>query len=91
MIDDTVVYTAVFFSVAVVFDVYRDSQVSTLMNFECRSKKMLLQTELHCILCVAGEGVADRPEPVRRGDRLAAVQLGGADVWRNHPAAGQPS
>lgn len=40
---------------------------------------------------VSGPGVAPRPEPIWRGDRLAAVQLGGADVWRPHPAAGQPS
>lgn len=36
----------------------------------------------------AGEGLAHRPEPVRRGDRLAALQLGGADVRGSRPAAG---
>ena len=57
----------------------------------------MLSCAYMCILCVCvcvcveGEGVADRSEPVRRGDRLAAFQLGGADVWRNHPAAGRPS
>lgn len=45
---------------------------------------------VYVCVCVEGEGVADRSEPVRRGDRLAAVQLGGADVWRNHAAAGRP-
>ncbi|CAI5637378.1 unnamed protein product [Oreochromis niloticus] len=36
------------------------------------------------------EGVAHRPEPIRRGDRLAAVHLGRADVWRGRRAAGRP-
>lgn len=81
---------------SVVFDVYRDSQVSTLMNFDMVSlQKCHFRAEFHlCVLCVCvtGEGVADRPEPFRRGDGLAAVQLGGADVWwRNRSAAGQPS
>lgn len=76
--------------VPVVFDVYRDSQVS---NFGCHFSKMLLadRAALTMFCAFAGESVADRPEPVRRGDRLTAVQLGGADVWRNHPAAGEPS
>lgn len=43
------------------------------------------------IVCVAGEGVADRPEPIWRGDRLTSVQLGGADIRRRAcSAAGQP-
>ncbi|TNN36107.1 Cell division cycle protein 123 [Liparis tanakae] len=43
-------------------------------------------------VCVAGEGVADRREPVRGGDGVAAVQLGGADVRRGDrpAAAGRP-
>lgn len=44
---------------------------------------------LWSVSLVSGPGLAPRPEPVWRGDRLAAVQLGGADVWRPHPAAGQ--
>lgn len=40
-------------------------------------------------LVTSGQGLAHRPEPVWRGDRLAAVRLGGADVRGNRPAAGQ--
>lgn len=41
----------------------------------------------------SGKGVAHRPEPLRRGDGLAAVQLGRADVRRSDrptAAAGEP-
>lgn len=82
----------VFFSVTDVFDVYRDSKVSTLIHLESFFPNMPLASlaVLFAFLCVAGEGAPDRPQPVWRGDRLAAVQLGRADIRRNHPAAGQP-
>uniref|UniRef100_A0A4W6F791 Translation initiation factor eIF2 assembly protein n=1 Tax=Lates calcarifer TaxID=8187 RepID=A0A4W6F791_LATCA len=77
-----------------VFDVYRDSQVSILMNSDLVSFQICpLQIVLHslCCVCFAGQSVADRLEPIRRGDRLTAVQLGGADVWwRNRPPTGGP-
>ncbi len=69
-------FIQLFFCFTVVFDVYRDSQVSTLMRFHSIFKNTnckLSSTCVFCVcvcvcVCVAGEGVADRPEPVRRGD-----------------------
>lgn len=91
-------FIQLFFCFTVVFDVYRDSQVSTLMRFQsifkntnCKPRCTYMYFVCVCA-CVAGESVADRPEPFWRGDRLAAVQLGGANIWwGNCPAAGQPS
>ena len=72
-------------SVVVVFDVYRDSQVgSPFASMEAKGGTGWSGS------LGSGKGVAHRPEPLRRGDRRAAVQLGGAHVRRPHPAAGQP-